>query len=481
MAITIGDMVNITSGKHDGDYGLITGIKSPGWYILTVYSAKYGECSHIYPENILTLKDALDAAKPAEPHYQTLADIVKSGKSLPDGFNDESVRVFPMSKTDARKEYRKAYSLGQRLSKYIHDLLPIVRSGKRVHLLARDMETIGKIFDSYKNVSVAWGLSRSTARRDHVFEYLVEANGIQPGDYVVDTGFAGSIPKRISEVLDAEIKCVLLSGEATSYGRRISEDADVRSDVLSFEHAAKYTVNAGDHNTTVSIVDKTVRTNAAIWRMGFLAGAMGFPLPKRFARIEKFREESAKRREQYYQTGNMLRELDKRARYSGQWVLEHTRIGFGQYEWTVKPRTESYVPSWYGHQLVYSSKARAERAARALNERQRLQPIMNRLTTRELFPYGIGPTAFVDYSRTHMYSDLRNDKHLTIYGRWDVATIMRSISPSLADKVTGLAYDAEYRSGYEDKYYHRIFVCFADTYSPEYQTEWYAMEIERNE
>lgn len=434
------------------------------------FSGRYNSCYALYSDKPYGMFR----------NQTTLADIVNAGKMLPPGFDDESVRVMPLNKTAARKMYKDAYALGQRLGAHIHELLPIVRSGKRVHLLARDMETIGRLFDGYKNVSVAWGLSRSTARREHVFEYLVEGNGIRPGDYVIDTGFMGSIPKRISEVLEGEVKCILLSGEPNSYGRRISEDSAVRSDILTFEHSPKYTVNAGDHNTTVSIVDKTVRTNAAIFRLGFLAGVMGLPMAKKFARVEKYREAMMTRIASYQQTGNALRTVDKRAKWAGQWTLvREWSYGRGDY-WDVVRRTSEHVLRHKGKDLVFSRKDYAERAAKALEDSSRLRPLMERISKEYLFPGGVtGPNIFVDYSRTVEYENIRNDMYLTILDKYDSKWLMSRLARSLADKVQGMAIDSEYLNTYDkEPTYHRIFVTFDSHYTPHVKRKWYAVRIE---
>ena len=100
--------------------------------------------------------------------------------------------------------------------------------GKTVHFLGRDMDMLYMYyqFEDNTNYLAGWNSHFCTnANRDDEKRILIARNNVQHGDYVVDTGFAGSILTDIRKYV--EVKGYILSGNSIcSYPCLYRNDTD---------------------------------------------------------------------------------------------------------------------------------------------------------------------------------------------------------------------------------------------------------------
>jgi len=164
---------------------------------------------------------------------------------------------------------REAYALGQSIASrlaaegMIDPLYQITRSGKRVVFLARDCAIFGEFF----NQPIAWGLNRQCNFAAHDEFLRRAADQIHPEDIVVDTGFAGSIPRGFNH--DPK-RVVLMSGNSTCYGRKLADHTD-HSAIIEFEHSFKVYENDEIDGACFAVLDKDRRVKSSAFRLGFLA------------------------------------------------------------------------------------------------------------------------------------------------------------------------------------------------------------------
>lgn len=205
-------------------------------------------------------------------------------------------------------------------------LLPLLRSGKRVVFLARDASILGEIFDK----PIAWGLNRVSCGKSW-FRDLVEQQ-INDNDVVVDTGWAGSIPRAISKYRN--IESVLLSGEGSSFADIVvsnySDDNgdELRNHLVSFEHSPKIQENIED-GFTVSVLDRECIKRAKAYRLGFKAGLFGLNraieiVKARRERIRRYKRDMEKRIYEYRQTQEKLKILETRIKYQNYVIVDHS-------------------------------------------------------------------------------------------------------------------------------------------------------------
>lgn len=121
------------------------------------------------------------------------------------------------------KNYSKGVGFGYQLAtkgRYGTETIAFLRKiiadakveGKTVHFLGRDMDVLFIPFNIESNVNYLPGWNRNFCYESETAKQkLARKNDIQPGDYIVDTGFAGSIINDIRTVVP-EVKGFLLSG-----------------------------------------------------------------------------------------------------------------------------------------------------------------------------------------------------------------------------------------------------------------------------
>lgn len=403
---------------------------SPYWNVGDIATLYKADNPDIEETTYAIVKYQKTENAPISTYYVDKAHIEFLGCDTPDWASAKQVQQPTVKFSDAsivygknklKDTYKQAHDLGKALKDTVLDLLPLVRSGKTVHLLARDCEVLGDIFADYHNVKVSYGLSRAATGDTENTKFLCELNGIKAGDIVVDTGFAGSIPRKISQVLrditgdydtDNIIRTVLLSGDSSCFGKAITTDGRTRDKILTFEHSPKWTVNEGTDNSTVCVLDKSVRYNARVWRYGFIAGVMGISLPKKLYRADIYREQMYERINSYRQTKESLRRLEQRIKYSGQWYVKSTYIGDNQYSYEAVPYNGEN-PYWLGK--MYSKRAYAVRAATAANQAAHTKVQMEKISDSRLFPYGISPTIEkIDTTVSYDLGLLRTDSYMTV-------------------------------------------------------------------
>lgn len=110
------------------------------------------------------------------------------------------------------------------------------KDGKTVHFLGRDMDIIFQVFNLEDNVNYFAGWNREFISQSSVLKRrLLARNGVEEGDYFVDTGFVGSILDDISDFVD--IKGYLLSAGGYKYPHlHGGNDYQYRDWVCDLEH-----------------------------------------------------------------------------------------------------------------------------------------------------------------------------------------------------------------------------------------------------
>lgn len=142
------------------------------------------------------------------------------------------------------------------------------KDGQKVFFLGRDMDAFYNVYQLEENVVYLSGWNRDFKNYANFRkkEDLVEHYGIVEDDYVVDTGFVGSILVDINQVVP--IKGFLLSAETTRWNYlRHGSDYSYRSWIVAIEHISR--------SRTVEIsgrLPQEVYRGSGVFEQGFFEG-----------------------------------------------------------------------------------------------------------------------------------------------------------------------------------------------------------------
>jgi len=187
------------------------------------------------------------------------------------------------------KEYSRGVRYGYTLTRqstHAEETIKFIRAiiedakkeGKTVHFLGRDMDVLFVCFNLEDNVNYFKGWNRNFSYQDITpKQKLLVQNNIQEGDFVVDTGFAGSILDSISEHVN--IRGYLLSASAENKYPHLYDgnNYNYREWVCSIEHLDRAREVSIDQETLIS-EERFVRPSwyeSGVFH-GFVRGAIHF-------------------------------------------------------------------------------------------------------------------------------------------------------------------------------------------------------------
>jgi len=166
--------------------------------------------------------------------------------------------------------YKQGRSLGNQLKIFVPAIVALCKdaqdAGTKVWFLGRDCDVFYEAFRSRYNVGYITGLNRENAKRLQHRRKLVKwlkSIGVKPGDILIDSGYSGSIYKRIQRDNPSffkNIRCILLTGNLDGYTGEAaftcSSGSVYRHIILALEHSPKREVCEWDYDKRKPIVKK---------------------------------------------------------------------------------------------------------------------------------------------------------------------------------------------------------------------------------
>lgn len=152
---------------------------------------------------------------------------------------------------------KQGYSLGKQLAVFVPDLVQIAKENPgRVWFMGRDMDVFYvALSESGLDVKYITGLNRDNARKlahRGKLESWLRSIGVKNGDILIDSGYRGSIFKRIAESTKLELYFLLLTADPEgATGAAVNESlntAQSRRVILALEHSPKREICEWDND-----------------------------------------------------------------------------------------------------------------------------------------------------------------------------------------------------------------------------------------
>jgi hypothetical protein len=151
--------------------------------------------------------------------------------------------------------YKQGYSLGKQLAVFMPDLINLAKQHRgHIWFLGRDMDVFYiALHECGFEVRYIAGLNRENARKlanRGKLESWLRSIGIRNGDVLVDTGYRGTIFKKIAESTKLDLYFLLLTTDPEgATGAAVNEalnTAQMRRVILALEHSPKREVVSWD-------------------------------------------------------------------------------------------------------------------------------------------------------------------------------------------------------------------------------------------
>jgi hypothetical protein len=150
---------------------------------------------------------------------------------------------------------KQGYSLGKQLSVFMPDLIGLAKEyPDRVWFMGRDMDVFYvALYEMGLNVRYITGLNRDNARKlahRGKLENWLRSIGVRDGDILIDSGYRGSIFRRIAENTKLDLYFLLLTADPEgATGSAVNEKLNTeqsRRMILALEHSPKREVVSWD-------------------------------------------------------------------------------------------------------------------------------------------------------------------------------------------------------------------------------------------